>query len=99
MLKTVLWFFGIGLVVAIALDLIWWAVRFHTQQAYAVERVVIILWPSSIFLMTLNERESWTDLSVVYGISFLANGVIYGTIGLIFALARRLLGKLGITKG
>ena len=90
MLKTVLWFFGIGVIVAVAIELVWWTSG-YTPQGYAVERVARIFWPSSVFKMVLSEQDSSIIVIVVNSISFIANGVIYGIVGFVLALSRKLL--------
>jgi hypothetical protein len=91
MLKTALWFFGIGVIVAITIELVWWTSGYYTPQAYAVERVARIFWPTSVFKMVLSEQDSSIVVIVVNSISFVANGVVYGIVGFVLALSKKLL--------
>ena len=88
MFRTAFWFFLAGLLVAIALEVLWRMVGYYSPNGYVVERVARVLWPSSLFKMALDEgKDSWTQVSLVYALSFIANGALYGVLGLLVALS------------
>ncbi len=91
MFKTAVWFFVAGLLVAIALEALWRMLGYYSPNGYVVERVARVLWPSSLFKMALNEgKDSLAQVSLVYTLSFIANGVLYGVFGLLIGLAKNL---------
>jgi hypothetical protein len=91
MFKTAVWFFVAGLLVAIALEASWRMLGYYSPSGYVVERVARVLWPSSLFKMALDEgKDSWEQVSLVYALSFIANGALYGVLGLLIGLGRNL---------
>jgi hypothetical protein len=90
MLKTALWFFLAGVVLAITLEILWRMVG-YSPTGYAVERVARVLWPSSVFKMALDgKKDSGFQVAAVYALSFVANGVLYGLLGLLIGLVKNL---------
>ena len=64
---------------------------YYSPSGYVVERVARVLWPSSLFKMALDDgKDSWPQVSLVYTLSFIANGVLYGILGLLIGLAKNL---------
>lgn len=91
MLRTAVWFFVAGLLVAITLEAVWRMLGYYSPSGYVVERVARVLWPSSLFKMALDDgKDSWPQVSLVYTLSFIANGVLYGILGLLIGLAKNL---------
>ena len=91
MFKTTLWFFVAGVVVAITVEVIWRMVGYYSPNGYVLERIARVLWPSSLFKMALNEgKDSWAQVSLVYTLSFIANGALYGVLGLLIGLGKSL---------
>jgi hypothetical protein len=89
MVRRTAWFFVAGLVAAGVLEALWWMSGYYSPGGYVVERIARYLWPSSVFKMALHGTgDSWTQVSLVYCLSFLANGVLYGFLGLLFGLAK-----------
>jgi|SRR5580704_18576266 hypothetical protein len=89
--KTAAWLFVAGLLVAIALEALWRMLGYYSPNGYVVEKVARVLWPSSLFKLALSDgKDSWGQVSLVYALSFIANGVLYGVVGLLIGLARNL---------
>ena len=92
MFKTTLWFFFAGVLLAATLEALW-RMAGYGPVSYAVERVSRVLWPSSIFKMALDgERDSASQVAIIYTLSFAANGVLYGFFGLLVGLAKKVFG-------
>jgi len=91
MFKTAFWFFVAGLLVAITLEAAWRMLGYYSASGYVIERVARVLWPSSLFKMALDEsKDSWPQVSFVYTLCFIANGVLYGVLGLLIGMAKNL---------
>jgi len=92
MLRTAIWFSLAGLLVAITLEVVWRLVGYYTPAGYVVERVARVLWPSSLFKMALEDgKDTLAQVSLVYTLSFIANGVMYGILGFLIGLAKSLI--------
>ena len=92
MFSLVGWFFVVGFLVAIALEAIWGLTGYYSPRSYWVERLACFLWPTSLFKMLLDEsRDSWAQLLIIYIVSFVGNGIVYGFVGFLLALAKRIL--------
>ena len=94
MFKTALWFFLAGILVAVTIECLWRMVGYYGPNGYLVERLARFLWPSSIFKMVLDKKESELQILLVYSLSFLLNGVLYGLLGLLLAFAKNILSRL-----
>jgi hypothetical protein len=91
MFRTAVWFFVAGLLVAITLEVVWRMLGYYSPGGYIVERVARVLWPSSLFKMALDDgKDSWPQVSLVYTISIVANGLLYGMCGFLIGLAKSL---------
>ena len=90
MLRTILWFSVAGLLVAVGLELIWRSVGYYTPNGYVVERTARILWPTSIFKMTLSGENSAGEVFLVYASAIIANGLLYGVLGSVVGLSKNL---------
>jgi hypothetical protein len=94
MFRTALWFFVAGLLVAIMLETSWRMVGYYSPSGYVLERTARFVWPSSVFKMALGgERDSWAQISLIYSLSFVANGLLYGLFGLLIGFAKNLLAR------
>jgi ABC-type glycerol-3-phosphate transport system permease component len=92
MTKIILWFFIIGILIAVILEGLWRFAGYYTPQAYVIERVSRFLWPSSLLKMVVNENEdSWHQVILFYFVSFVGNGVVYGIVALIVTTVKRIL--------
>jgi hypothetical protein len=94
MFRTALWFFLTGLLVALMLETVWRMVGYYSPSGYVLERTARFLWPSSVFKMALGgDRDSWAQNSLIYSLSFVANGLLYGLFGLLIGFAKNLLAR------
>jgi hypothetical protein len=92
MFRTAVWFFVAGLLIAILLEILWRMFGYYSPSGYILERTVRLLWPSSVFKMTLHgDRDSWAQISFIYSLSFVANGLLYGLFGLLIGFTKNLL--------
>jgi hypothetical protein len=92
MIKTAVWFFLAGLIVAIALEVLWRTLGYYSPVGYVVERISRFLWPSAFFKTVLNEgKDPTAQASPVYSLSFIANGVLYGVFGLLIGSVKNIL--------
>jgi hypothetical protein len=87
--KTTLWFFFAGVLIAITLETLWRMVGYYSPNGYILERIARVLWPSSVFKMVLEDRKGPTShVAVIYALSFVANGALYGLLGVLVGLAK-----------
>jgi hypothetical protein len=87
-LKIALWFFVIGVLLAVLLDIVWY-VAGYGPTGYAIEQTARVLWPSCIFLMALDgPNVGLAEVILVTSISIVANGVIYGLLGALVGVFR-----------
>jgi len=92
MIRTVLWFFVAGVLLAIIIEALGRTAGYYSATGYAIERVARVLWPTSLFKMALDDgKDTGFQVAAVYGISFVANGLLYGFIGFLVGVAKKLL--------
>jgi hypothetical protein len=69
-------------------------VGYYTPTGHFFESLSLLLWPSSIFLMATDGHEDSTSLvASVFAVSFVANGLLYAVIGVVFGAARKLMDR------
>jgi hypothetical protein len=90
MLRTARWFFVTGVLVAVATELLWREAGYYTPGGYFFARLALVLWPTSIIKMVLDDKDAFTPQGALFFlISFLANGVLYGIFGMIIGAVRK----------
>jgi len=89
MLKTALWLFlaGVG-----NSDHAWilWRRAGYGPTRYAFEKIARVLWLTSVFKVALHGETDSGPQVAAYALSFVANGVLYGFLGLLLGLVRNL---------
>jgi hypothetical protein len=76
---------AVGLLVPVVLYPLWQSVNSGTdlQSKVTFEHIVVVLWPSSIFLMALQGSGSGISTGIVVILSLVVNAVVYGCFGLL----------------
>ncbi len=92
-LRFVLRFAIAGLFVAMGLSI---AALFGAQIQPPLEKLVVVLWPSSLMLMGLGEGGGGYPLSFWFWIliAIASNGVFYGFVGLLVSFFYRYLNQV-----
>jgi hypothetical protein len=75
-----------GAIIPIVILPIWFWTNNHPAVA-GFEDIAIVLWPSSLLLMILEDSRSWSIIVFVYGFAILGNVGLYGTVGMIVGWA------------
>jgi hypothetical protein len=94
LLRTAFHSFLVGITVAVVLEFLWWMVGYYTPMGHFFLSLSLLFWPSSIFLMATDGHEDSTSLvAFFFAVSFIANGLLYAVIGLLFGAAKKLLDR------
>jgi hypothetical protein len=82
---------AVGLLVPVVLYPLWQSVNNGTdlQSKVTFEHIVLILWPSSIFLMALEGSGGGIFAAIIVLLSLVVNAVVYGCFGLLLWGIRR----------
>ena len=98
-LRIAVRFFWVGLLLAAALEGLWWSFGYYTENGYMVERITRILWPTSVLKMAIGQNDSPIAIAALLVLAMVANGLLYGFVGFSVGVGHRLLRGTGVSAG
>jgi hypothetical protein len=82
--------FGVGTFVCLSLVLAHIVAGSSLAVTSAIEDVMVLLWPTSIWLMALEGAHSSWDVALVWGAALGSNGLLYAAVCCVLRLLLRI---------